>query len=34
MTDRATQVYKLVRNAEGEIEAIPIEETLSSPSAG
>ena len=31
MTDRATQVYKLVRGADGEIEAIPIEETLSSP---
>jgi peptide deformylase len=30
MTERATQVYKLVRNADGEIEAIPIEETLSS----
>src|SRR5215203_2151630 len=30
MTDRATQVYKLVRNADGEIEAIPIEETLTS----
>jgi peptide deformylase len=33
MTDRAKQVYKLVKNANGEIEAIPIEETLSSPSA-
>jgi peptide deformylase len=33
MTDRASQVYKLVRNAEGEIEAIPIGETLSPPSA-
>jgi peptide deformylase len=32
MTDRAKQLYKLVKNAEGEIEAIPIEETLS-PSA-
>lgn len=32
MTDRAKQVYKLVRNADGEIEAIPIEETLSSTS--
>jgi peptide deformylase len=30
MTERATQLYKLVRNAEGEIEAIPIEETLTS----
>jgi peptide deformylase len=30
MTDRAKQVYKLVKNADGEIEAIPIEETLSS----
>jgi peptide deformylase len=34
MTDRAIQVYKLVKNAEGEIEAIPIEETMSSPSVG
>jgi len=33
MTDRATQIYKLVKNADGEVEAIPIEETLSSPSA-
>jgi peptide deformylase len=33
MTDRAKQVYRLVKNAEGEIEAIPIEETLSSPAA-
>jgi peptide deformylase len=32
MTDRAKQLYKLVKNADGEIEAIPIEETLS-PSA-
>lgn len=30
MTERASQVYKLVKNADGEIEAIPIEETLSS----
>lgn len=28
MTDRATQVYKLVKNDEGEIEAIPIEDTI------
>ena len=28
MTDRATEVYRLVKNAEGEIEAIPITETL------
>jgi peptide deformylase len=28
MTDRAKQVYKLVKNAEGEIEATPTEETL------
>lgn len=33
MTDRAEQVYKLVKNEEGEIEAVPLEETLSSPSA-
>ena len=33
MTDRAEQVYRLVKNADGEIEAIPLEETLSSPSA-
>jgi peptide deformylase len=33
MTDRATQIYKLVKHADGEVEAIPIEETLSSPSA-
>jgi peptide deformylase len=33
MTDRAKQVYKLVRNAEGEVEAIPIEETLPTSSA-
>jgi peptide deformylase len=32
MTDRAQQVYRLVKNAEGEIEAIPIGETLSSSS--
>jgi peptide deformylase len=32
MTDRAQQVYRLVKNAEGEIEAIPIGETLSSTS--
>jgi peptide deformylase len=30
MTDRATQVYRLVKNANGEIEAVPIAETLSS----
>ena len=30
MTDRAQQVYKLVRNADGEVEAIPIEDTLPS----
>lgn len=30
MTDRAQQVYKLVRNDEGEVEAIPIEDTLPS----
>lgn len=29
MTDRAQQVYRLVKNAEGEIEAVPIGETLS-----
>ena len=34
MTDRAIQVYKLVKNAEGEIEAIPIEETMPSAPAG
>ncbi|MCC6169953.1 MAG: peptide deformylase [Caldilineaceae bacterium] len=28
MTDRATQLYRLQKNAEGEIEAIPIEPTL------
>lgn len=33
MTDRASQVYRLVKNAEGEIEAVPIAETLSPPSA-
>jgi len=33
MTDRATQLYNLVKNANGEVEAIPIEETLSSPSS-
>jgi len=33
MTDKASQIYKLVRNANGEVEAIPIEETLSSPSS-
>lgn len=33
MTDRAKQVYKLVRNAEGEVEAVPIEETLPTSSA-
>jgi peptide deformylase len=33
MTDRAQQVYRLVKNADGEIEAIPIEETLPSTSS-
>jgi peptide deformylase len=32
MTDRAKQVYKLVKNADGEIEAIPIEDALPSTS--
>lgn len=33
MTDRAKQVYRLVQNDEGEIEAIPIGETLAPSSA-
>lgn len=33
MTDRASQVYKLVKNADGEIEAVPIGETLAPPAA-
>ena len=27
MTDRATQIYKLVKDSDGEIEAVPLEET-------
>jgi peptide deformylase len=33
MTDRAIEVYRLVKNAEGEIEAIPMTEALISPPA-
>jgi peptide deformylase len=32
MTDRAQAIYKLVKNAQGEIEAIPIDETIATPS--
>ena len=33
MTDKAQQVYRLRKNAEGELEAVPIEEALIRPTA-
>jgi peptide deformylase len=34
MTDKATQIYKLVKNSEGELETVPLEQAASELAAG